>query len=1119
MSTIDGGQATHVSYALASAFTQIVSGDKRLASELDLLSDWDQQRIACWNACVPATIQSCVHHEFCRVASRSPELEAVCSWDGILSYGELDDLSTRLAHKLVGLGVALEVIVPLCFEKSVWAIVAMLAVAKAGGAYLCVDPTYPAGRRDKLLQQVEAKYVLVSAQHSELFKVSGVEALVICSKTVNAYPRSDGNALSTPVRPENAAYVIFTSGSTGEPKGIVVEHRALCTSVREIGKALAVGEGSRVLQYAAYSFDVSVGDIFTTLTHGGCLCIPSAQDRRDHLARAIRTMNVNQACLTSTVASLLKPLDVPSLQTLTLGGEPASRENVATWADKVTLNNIYGPAECTIWCAVQRSLGAKQDESKIGTALGSRTWIVDAEDDKKLVPVGAVGELLIEGPILARGYLHDPGKTNMAFLIDPDWVHRFGSSTGRRFYKTGDLVRYDTDGTLLFIGRKDSQVKLRGQRVELGEVEYHLRKNIPERYLIVAELVTPSGQMSNARLAAFICFGDGFDVEQELNNISDATREHLRSLTDGLEERLRADLPTYMVPSIYIPLKNLPLSTSGKIDRKYLRRLASELSIEQLSALTTLRGAQKPPCTAMERRIAGLWADILSLELARIGANDSFLKMGGDSFAAMRLVTAARTCGVSLTVTQIFQFPQLPDMALAATIHNVEENDVVEPFELMGEKGFSEEILREVEQQCGLTRNLIEDIYPCTPVQEEMMLQSLTTGPSQFAQETVELSPDLDIDRYRAIWEIVAELNPILRTRISKTETSGLMQVVVREKIPWQSPNDLQEYRVKDEQMPVCAGARLARFAIYTEPQSRRGFFIFSMHHALFDGISLGLIFESVYQGYRGAELRASSPFQPFIKHLITTRKSNLSELFWLSKLTGFQAPTFPSFPTNEYRPSADSFSEHHIRFCKKASNITTSTIIRGSWAIVLASYTRSFEVIFGAYIAGRNAPVAGIESIAAATLANVPMRVLIKPNKPVRKFLQELQDQAIEMIPFEHMGVPNIAKLSADARAACQFQNMLVVQPHPGSPHTLNGGSFPGNIISGPRVDAAARKTFNPYGLLFECTITGDGTFVKTSFDANMLRPYDIHKVVADFECTLHHLCGESDEILMNPF
>ena len=1117
---IDEAQATHISYAFASAIINILSHDQRLIRELDLLSDWDQQQISRWNARVPETVHSCVHHEFRKVASRSPDLEAICSWEGSITYGELDDLSNRLAHKLVGLCVAPEVIVPLCFEKSLWAVVAMLAVAKAGGAYFCIDPSYPAGRREKLLQQVEAKCVLASTQHSGLFKSSRVVALVVCSETVNALPRGDNDYESfTSARPENAAYVVFTSGSTGEPKGIVVEHKALCTSVREIGKVLAVRHGSRVLQYAAYAFDVSVGDIFTTLTHGGCLCIPSEEDRRGQLEQAIRTMNVNQACLTSTVASLLKPADVPSLTTLTLGGEPASRQNVATWADKVTLNNIYGPAECTIWCAIKRNLGPDSDESKIGTAIGSTTWIADAEDDNKLVPVGATGELLIEGPILAREYLHDTAKTSTAFINDPKWVYRFGSSTGRRFYKTGDLVRYDTDGTLLFRGRKDSQVKLRGQRVELGEIEYHLKRNMPERYTTVVELVKPSGQTSNARLAAFICLGDDFHVEPDQKNISEVTRTHMQNLTEGLEERLTTVLPFYMVPSLYIPLKDLPLSTSGKTDRKSLQRFVSELSVEQLNALTTLRGVQKPLSTTMERRLAGLWATTLSLEFARIGANDSFLKLGGDSLAAIRLVTAARTSGIGLTVAQLFQFPLLSDLALVAKISDVQENDIVNPFELVGEHHLAEEFLREAEQQSGLARSLIEDIYPCTPVQEEMMLQSLTTGPSQFAQETVELSPDLDIDRYRACWDTVAELNPVLRTRIFMTGTSRLMQVIVREKLTWQTPSDLEEYRVKDEQMPVYAGARLTRFAIYHDLQNRRNFFICSMHHALFDGISLSSIFESVYQSYRGVELQASSPFQPFIKYLIATQKATSSASFWRSKLAGFQAPTFPAFPSDGNRPSAGNSSQHYIRFSRKASNITTSTIIRGAWALLLAAYTRSLEVVFGAYLAGRNAPVAGIESIIAPTLANVPVRVVIEPESPVRNFLQNLQNQAIEMIPFEHMGVQDISNLSADAHAACQFQNMLVVQPLPRMDHMLNGGPFPGNIISGPRVEAAAMRNFNPYGLLIECTITGDGTVVRTSFDANMLAPHDIHQIVADFERNLHLLCGESDDSLIIPF
>lgn len=380
----------------------------------------------------------------------------------------------------------------------------MLGVWKAGGAWVCLHPHYPDARRQSILWSVESTLVVCSWTHAHIFADSDLRVMIAGPETIGHNATRKPQRSSSPTaQPRNPAYIVFISGSTGEPKGIIVEHRALCTSLREQAQALEVGYGSRFLQYAAYTFDFSVGDIFTILTSGGCLCIPSDNERHNNLAGPMERMRVNQACLTSSIVSLLRPSDVPSLKHLTLGGEPASRQNFAYWVDAVTLNNVYGPAECTIWCVINRKLASDENESNIRRGIGVTTWVVDPDDHKILMPVGAVGELLLEGPVLAREYFKDADKTTKAFITEPEWTPKYGEETGRRFHKTVDLVKYDHNGNLDFQGRKDTQIKLRGQRIELGEIEHHLRKLLQHPLSLAAELITPAG--GSTQIAAFIC--------------------------------------------------------------------------------------------------------------------------------------------------------------------------------------------------------------------------------------------------------------------------------------------------------------------------------------------------------------------------------------------------------------------------------------------------------------------------------------------------------------------------------------------------------------------------------------------------------------------------------------
>ncbi|KAL8797646.1 MAG: hypothetical protein Q9182_007149 [Xanthomendoza sp. 2 TL-2023] len=557
--------AANVASVYAKTIQEIISNPTRPVRDTQVLSVRDLEHLKLWNHDFPQKIDSCVHDLVLRYAESSPQAPAVCSWDGNLTYLELDDLSSVLARKFIDAGIRQETLVPVCFEKSLYAVVAMVAILRAGGAFVPLDPTHPKDRLEAIINKAGADVVVTSPGTAHIFRDISISIVEVspgtmqCSNSPSDYPLPI-------VRSDHSAFVLFTSGSTGKPKGIIQEHASVCTSATAHGNAMHVTHTSRVFQYAAFTFDVSMMDIFTTLIHGGCVCIPSEQDRMGMFTTVMNSMRVNWVLFTPSVASLVKPEDVPTLETLVLGGEAVKQENVSRWVGKVRLFNCYGPAECGA-CAIGEFTRRDSRPANIGRQFGGELcWVVDPENHNRLLPIGAVGELVVEGPTLARGYLDDLTKTQAVFIKSPDWPRATGHQRPRRIYKTGDLVRQNSDGSFDFVGRKDLQVKVRGQRVEIGEVEHHI-STYPG--IALSMVARPQTGAYAQTLIGVIQLTNGPQVcYDELNYLSSKHLLAAKFDRGKLLQYLTSKLPGYMVPTHVLVINKLPLSVSGKIDRK-----------------------------------------------------------------------------------------------------------------------------------------------------------------------------------------------------------------------------------------------------------------------------------------------------------------------------------------------------------------------------------------------------------------------------------------------------------------------------------------------------------------------------------------------------------------------
>lgn len=545
--------------------------------DLDIVSADDKKTMQLWNPVDPycAERRSCMHHLVEFRAREAPTSEAICAWDGSLTYAELDRLSDFAAYKLRRAGVCPGIYVPFAFDKSLWAVVATLAIMKSGGAFVPLNPRDPPARLAEICRSVGARTIATTSSLVKLFE-SMVENVIDVSSETLSLERCNGAALDgdmsssvavlqdAALDPADPIFVLFTSGSTGKPKGMIHTHASICTHATTHGEAMGY-HGKRVLQFAAHTFDVAFMDFFTTLLFGGCICIPSEEDRRTNIVTVINAMGVDYAILTPSLAGLIEPCEVPTLKTLAIGGEALPQDRIERWADKVHFIQIYGPAEVGI-CLLTEMQPTTSPEI-VGYPLpNSSCWLVDPDNSDRLVPIGAVGELVVAGPSLAQGYVNDEAKTRLAFIDVPTWAKAAGLPY-QRMYKTGDLLKYDVsafDGSYAFIGRKDAQIKLRGQRIEPGEVEYYIGR-LPG--VVMAMVTKPKDGCFAEELVSIVQLQHINGQRRRMRNepIRLANVQALSIVT--VRESLAKVLPSYMIPKSCLIIDSFPLVPSMKIDR------------------------------------------------------------------------------------------------------------------------------------------------------------------------------------------------------------------------------------------------------------------------------------------------------------------------------------------------------------------------------------------------------------------------------------------------------------------------------------------------------------------------------------------------------------------------
>jgi amino acid adenylation domain-containing protein len=1100
-------QATLVADTFQQAITELTSKSEMTVGNLDLFGPSNRRQIEAWNAHLSQPVARCAHELIQERNLKQLEALAVHAWDGDFTYQMLETLATNLAvHLQHRHQVGPEVFVPVYFEKSRWVVVAVLAILKAGGAFVLLDPIHPMGRLQDICQDLSAGTVITSERNSTRAKDLGLEIVAIGTHQCS-WDDSDSapQKVVATATPENPLYAVFTSGSTGKPKGAVMSHQSWCTSAEANRIGLSLDETSRVLQFASFAFDISIADILLTLLAGGCVCIPSDEDRQSNLIRTVNRLDVNWACLTPSVTRIIEPQAVPCLKKLVLCGEAIPPAEIAKWSPTVHLLNLYGPAECAILTTLHRTVRNEKDPNNVGLPTSAVCWIVDPEDPERRLPVGCVGELIVESPIVSRGYLNEPAKTAASFIKSPSWLTQIRpSTTASRFYKTGDMVQYaGGDGSIRYIARKDTQVKLRGQRVELGEVEYHLRRCFPAAEDAITEVHRPTDKSRPAALIAFIFRTSGHSQPQSDQGTSpfDTPDDEFREGIVTTVSQLDDVLPIFMVPTVFIPLRYIPLTKTGKTDRRRLREAVSGLTGEELDLFMSTSCAKSAPQTESERQFEKCFKSIFKLGL--VGREDNFFRLGGDSIIAMQLIPMVREAGFQISMGDVFKHPRLCDLAAASQPVNNESALSIRPFSLLSEEVSGDTLVKQAAEHCGVEPEEIEDIYPCTALQEGLIALA-AKSPGRFVVTfEYQLREEVDIERFQSAWRVTAVANPILRTRMAQFEQlEGTYQVVTQSPLHVRSFDNAEHHSAclqsLGEQMSL--GHELAVLTVVqpTPTASKGATFYLTIHHALYDGWSLPLLWDQVLAAYRGNRLLAR-PFNRFIQHVLS--QDGMGR-FWLSELANLHAPVWPALPSPRYTPIPVSSFHKSIILDHVSTEFTISTMIRLAWAIVMSYYTDSEDVVYGLTLNGRSAPLPGIGELAGPTFATIPLRTQLRFQDTVHAALTAVQDKTAAMIPFQQYGLHKIRRLSPDAAQACNFQCHLGIQP----PSDLDSNTLYERVSSGHKDYAA----FGDCAFMIVCHLEKDDqsrVSVMVNYDNKVISSVDGQRLVNQFSHILQQL------------
>ena len=1088
--------AEHTARRLADRYLQVLQGavanPAAAISQLPLLTTTEQQQLLVeWNQTerqYPAT--ATLPQLFAEQARRTPQAVALVFEDQSLTYAELDAKATQLAHRLRRLGVGPESRVGILLDRSLELVVALLGVLKSGAAYVPLDAEYPAERLAFMAQDAGLSLVLTSEARATLAEIWKVPVLTV-SPVSEPLPDAIETESLPHIDPDNLAYVIYTSGSTGVPKGVSISHRAICNHLLWRQETYPLGPSDRFLQKATVSFDIAVWEIFAPLIAGAQLIMakPGGQQDSAYLVQLIAAEQITTVHFGP--AMLWALLDEPEVETCVslrqvfCGGEPLTPELQTRFFERLNANlaHQYGPTEATVDVTIWNC--QENDQSQripIGRPVANtRVYILDQQ--MQPVPIGVPGELYLGGVALARGYHARADLTAERFVPDP-----FSLVAGERLYRTGDLARYLAGGEIEFLGRTDHQVKVRGFRVELGEIEAILASQADVGHCVVEKRDDGHG---NERLIAYVVGKEGKTL---------VIRE--------LRQRLKERLPEYMVPSSFVLLEELPLTPSIKVDRNRLP--APEMLDEAIVDV-------KPPETPTEELLAGIYEELLGI--GRVGVFDDFFELGGHSLLALRLMSRVRQhFGVELPLRKVFETPTVRD--LAAQID-----------EAMGLGRTAGE---------HIPRRSSTDNSPLSPAQQRLwFLDQLEPGnPAYNMSAAVRMTGALNLEALERSLSEIVKRHEVLRVEFQMNGDEPVQ--VVGDPMPFNIPvsdlsgltNEAREaevlHNIKEQaELPfdLARGPLLRAVLLRLAPEEQ--VLLFTMHHIVSDGWSVDVLVRELVALYEGnvTNQPAQLPelpiqytdFAAWQREWLTGEILNQQLLYWkdaLGAATALALPTDkPRPPIKSYRGKREAFRLsphllHKLKTISRQHGVTLFMTLLAGFKTLLSRYTNQNDLVVGTPIAGRNHPE--VEPLIGFFVNTLALRSDLSGDPSFAELLVRVREVALaayanQDVPFEML----VEELSfeRDLSRPPLFQVMLTLQ------HVRDAElRLPGLECTLLRTASETSK----FDLLMSLEESEEGLFGVLEYSTDLFEAGTVQQITRHFE-TLLEAATENPELRLS--
>jgi amino acid adenylation domain-containing protein len=992
-----------------------------------LLSDSEQQRVfelanvAALDAKPAALVEGFVGiaQLFEQQAQIRPDAVALVFDQQQLSYDQLNRQANRLAHRLITeRGVTPDTLVGICVERSLDTVVSILAVLKEGGAYVPLDPDYPAARLAYILQDAKLDTVLIQADLLSRTGVTAEQALIIDEEIdQEREEQSDANPNISALRPDHLAYVIYTSGSTGQPKGVTVSHQNVSRLLSSTQADFGFDHNDVWTLFHSFAFDFSVWELWGALAHGGRLVVVPywvSRSVSDFYALVAtqqvtvlnQTPSAFSAFIGQDMAVSSKPSKALALRYVIFGGEALNLASLQPWIAKhgdqqIQLINMYGITETTVHVTYQpitaASILAAKGASIIGRPLADLAVLI-VNDEQALLPPGVAGEMLVGGAGVTRGYLNQPQLTDSRFIALPGFE--------QKFYRTGDIGRYLSNGELAYLGRIDHQVKIRGFRIELGEVQHALMQvaGVQDAFVLC---VVKSGENTADELAivAYVVASESLDSHQ-------------------IRQALTQLLPTYMVPAALVLLAALPLTANGKVDVNALPAADASAAKRQYIA----------PTTTTETLLCEIWQTVLKLD--QVGIDDNFFALGGHSLLVIQVISQLQAQGLTMTARDLFATESLAE--LAASIDASDGQIYTAPSNLIPEncQQISPEMLPLVELSTAQIELLvgqvstgvdnIKDIYPLGPLQQGILFHHIASdaGDPYVMPSWFKLDGKNQVETFIAALNFVIERHDVLRTGIFWQGLPTPVQVVLRQAQLAVSWSQLPEGVDIDTHMAQLSDAKCQRMDLQQGPllkltvvakpneDDNQYHLMLQLHHIIADHITQEIIGEEIGLYFQGQteQLSQPVPYRDFIAHTLHQASLHDAKAYFTEQLGDITEPTAP-FGLLDVQGDGGQISQQLLplptvlarAIRQLALNLNTSpaTLFHAAWAVVISACSSVDDVVFGTVMSGRLQGTEGAANMPGVFINTLPIRVKLN-NTTIKTLIAQVKLSLQQLLPYE---------------------------------------------------------------------------------------------------------------------